>query len=86
MKRYPYLVLKYNRIVMLNEIISIHYSTSSVIIELVNGDLIECFSSKDEFEVHRVCEELIAWIKKQDELQKGEFPDTVFPVFDFNSF
>ena len=55
MKRYPYLVLKYNSIVMLNEIISIHYSTSYVIIELVNGDLIECFSSKDEFEVHHVC-------------------------------
>lgn len=84
MKRYPYLLLKHSDgIVMLNAVASIHPSTDSVVIKLVNGDLIECFSSKDEFEVYKVYKGLIAWIEKQNEFHEGEFRHH---VFDFNSF
>lgn len=84
MKRYPYLLLKHNDgIVMLNAIASIHPSTDSVVIKLVNGDLIECFSSKDQFEVYKVCRKLIAWIEDQNEFHESEFPHH---VFDFNAF
>lgn len=84
MKRYPYLLLKHSDgIVMLNAVASIHPSTDSVVIKLVNGDLIECFSSKDEFEVHHVYIELIKWIEKQNNYHQGEFKHH---VFDFNSF